>query len=333
LLQSFNPSAASALRRVVDRFRPDVIHVCIFLTQLSPSILPVLAGTPSLFHAVWYRAVCPLGTKMWPDGTRCHVSWGKECLRRRCVPLWDWIPLMGQMRTWHRRRGAFRAVVANSDATREILREGGIETTEVIRPGIARQPLARPLSERPTVVFAGRLVREKGADVLLRAFVAVAREIPSARLVLAGDGPERSELERAIRDLGLTERVTLAGALSFEAVQESFRGAWVQAVPSRWPEPFGMVAAEAMMRGTAVVASDSGGLREIVREGGTGFLVPPGDDEALAPALLRLLRDPGLADRMGREGRETASTRFGIDAHVDRFLALYERLGSGAGVA
>jgi starch synthase len=83
-----------------------------------------------------------------------------------------------------------------------------------------------------------------------------------------------------------------------------------------------------MMRATAVVASDVGGLREVVSHGCSGHLVPPGDARALAAALLDLLRDPAAADRMGRDGREIATSRFGIDAHVERFLGLYRRIAS-----
>ena len=329
LLQTYNPSASVRLRQVVSAFRPDVVHVCLFLTQLSPSILAILRSTPSLYHAVWYRSVCPLGTKMWPDGKPCDAHWGAPCLRRGCTPLRDWLPLMVQMRWWRGRQNVFRMVVANSEATRALLRAGGMHAEEVVWPGIPQHPASRPLSQEPTVVFAGRLVREKGADVLVRAFESVSRQLPSSRLVLAGEGPERRSLEALIVDLGLADRVRMIGALPSESLPEAFRGAWVQAVPSRWPEPFGMVAAEAMMRSTAVVASDTGGLPEVVSHGRTGRLVPPGDARALAAALLDLLRDRAVADRMGSAGREMASSRFGIDGHVERFLRLYQRIASG----
>jgi glycosyltransferase involved in cell wall biosynthesis len=97
-----------------------------------------------------------------------------------------------------------------------------------------------------------------------------------------------------------------------------------------------MVATEAMIRGTAVVASSTGGLAEIVQDGQTGLSVPPGDVAALADALLQLLGDRDRAEEMGRAGRRLASDRFGWAAHVDRFLELYQRLlrtEAGAGVS
>ena len=109
-------------------------------------------------------------------------------------------------------------------------------------------------------------------------------------------------------------------------MEHAFDQAWVQVVPSRWAEPFGMVAAEAMMRGTAVLASASGGLMEIVQNGETGILVPPNDAQPLAAAHLLLLKDRSLAEQMGRLGRKVALERFSEPIFVDRFVAQYEQL-------
>jgi glycosyltransferase involved in cell wall biosynthesis len=109
-------------------------------------------------------------------------------------------------------------------------------------------------------------------------------------------------------------------------LEQHFNTAWVQAAPSRWEEPFGNVATEAMMRGTAVVASAFGGLAEIVRNGETGFLVPPGEAAALAQALLRLVSDREAAERMGQAGRVVALTTFSQERVVERFVELYHRI-------
>jgi len=118
----------------------------------------------------------------------------------------------------------------------------------------------------------------------------------------------------------------MLGHLSHPEMECLFDGAWVQTVPSLWAEPFGLVAVEAMMRGTAVVASDSGGLSEIVQHGRTGFLIPTGNIRALAEALLLLLKDRGLAEQMGEAGHEIALARFNETAYVDSFVQLYQTL-------
>jgi glycosyltransferase involved in cell wall biosynthesis len=326
LLQTANPWAFTRLRRVLAEFRPDVIHVRIFLTQLSPLILPLLRDVPSLYHVVWYRPICPLGTKMLPDGTACQVPAGAVCYRNHCLPLRDWLPLMLQMKLWRRWRDAFNLIVANSEAVRGRLIAEGIEPVEVVWNGVPIQPSRPPLSSPPTVAFAGRLVREKGVDVLLRAFAKVEPHTPDVRLLVVGDGPEREALGRLIIDLGISSSVSMLGHLPRPEMERDFATAWVQVVPSRWAEPFGIVAPEAMMRGTAVVASASGGLAEIVQDSQTGFLVPPGDAGALAEALLKLLQDRELAEQMGKAGREVALARFNEQTYVDRFVGLYQTL-------
>lgn len=329
LLQSANPWAASALRRALADFRPDVVHVRMFLTQLSPLILPLLREHPSLYHVVWYRPVCPKGTKMLPDGTTCHMSAGAVCHRYGCLPRRDWVPLMAQMRLWRRWRDAFDAIVANSRAVGARLEAEGIGPVEVVWNGVPITAERPPLDGPPTAVFAGRLVEEKGADVLVRAFARAREHMPDARLVLAGRGPQEPRLRALVAELGLREAVTLAGRLPREELERRFASAWVQVVPSRWEEPFGIAAAEAMMRGTAVIASASGGLAEIVDHGRTGLLVASGDTEGFARALASVLGDRALAERLGAAGRLAALADLTEDTFVERHLELYERLVAG----
>lgn len=324
LVQSANPAAFFALRRVLAAFKPDVVHVRMFLTQLSPLILPLLRRIPSLYHVVWYRPICPLGTKLLPDNTTCHSPPGVVCYRTGCLPLRDWPPLMFQMNLWRRWRNVFDLIVANSEALRRRLINEGIAPVEVVLNGVKETPGRPPLKTPPTAVFAGRLVREKGVDLLLRAFAMVTPKIPEARLIICGEGPERLRLEELVLELNLSACVSMRGLQPHQEVARMFGEAWAVAVPSRWEEPFGLVALEAMMAGAPVVASHSGGLAEIVRDGQTGFLVPPGDVDALAEALFRLLRDRQLSERFGQAGRELVLAEFSETRMVDRFVELYQ---------
>ncbi len=324
LLQTANPHAALRLRSVLREFRPDVVSVKLFLTQLSPLILPMLADVPSVYHATWYRAVCPTGTKMLPDGATCRVQPGTICYRNGCLPLRAWIPLTAQMHLWRRWRGAFDRVVANSEWTRRTLREGGIAPVEVIPNGVPVVDRRPPLSGPPTAMFAGRLAPDKGVDVLLRAFAQL--DVPGARLLVAGDGPQRERLIQLAGGLGLDDRVTWLGHVGRGPLEALAAEAWVQVVPSVWAEPFGLVTAEAAMRGTAVVATNIGGSAEIVVDGQTGLLTPPRDVDRLAAALQRLLADRGLAETLGAAARERALVEYGDDLFADRCLALFDQI-------
>lgn len=324
ILQVANPSAIAQLRRILHQFQPDVVHVNIFLTQLSPLILPLLEHRPTVGYVMWYRMICPTGFKRLPDGSDCHVSPGLACWREGCIPAVAWGSYMAVLRLWPRWRHVFDRLVAVSAAVATLLRENGVETDAIVGAGIPARPPRLSPGSTPTAVFAGRLVREKGVDVLLRAFAQVVQQMPEARLIIAGTGPEQNTLAELVQALGLGQQVALTGHLARDELEKQFDQAWVQVVPSTWREPFGTVAAEAAMRGTATIVSDTGGLSDVVVEGETGFKLPPGDSDALAAALLKLLQDRALAERMGQAGAQRAHTYFSLATFTDHFLKLYE---------
>lgn len=324
----FNVSAYRQLSMVLKTFEPDVVHVRMFFTQLSPSILPILRSVPSLYHASWYESVCPNGLKLLPDGSDCSSPAGVACRKNGCLSRRAWAPLMVQRELWKRWRTAFDVFVANSDAVRSKLIEDGIERVEVVWNGVPERPERPPLRAPPTAAYAGRLSWEKGVTVLVEAFRHVVARIPDARLLIAGDGPQRQALETLAEELEIRPNVEFMGHIPRHEMEQRIERAWVHVVPSQVMEPFGIAAAEAMMRGTAVVASDTGGLPEIVDHEQTGLLVPPRDVNALTSALVRILADGSLAEEMGRAGRDRALTHLSLSACVDKFLMLYESICS-----
>jgi glycosyltransferase involved in cell wall biosynthesis len=323
---TWNVSAWWNLRRVLRAFRPEIVHVKMFLWQLSPAILPLVRAIPNLYDVVTYKPVCPRGSKLLPDGSRCTFRAGLVCHRQGCLTWRSWLLMMTQRRLFRRWRGAFDAFVGDSEAVRSGLTQEGIGPVQILVHGTSPRPPRPPLNEPPVLAYAGRLVPEKGVDTLLNAFARMNDSATGARLWIAGDGPQGEALRRLAVDLGIAERVDFLGPLSRPVLEERFHEAWAQIVPSLWDEPFGMVAIEAMMRGTALVAAERGGLREIVRPNTTGLLVPPGDVAALADALHTLATDRALCERMGEAGRRIALSEYTIRACADRFEALYRRL-------
>ena len=172
-LEAANPWAARALRRTLADFRPDVVHVNIYLTQLSPLIFHTIRGIPSVYYAQWYRAICPMGTRRRPDGQRCHAAVGIACLQAGCLSVRAWPLLMLQARVDRAWGGAFHRVTANSRAVAESLEAHGaphLRGATVVHPGTAVVEPRQRFATEPTIVAAGRLVPEKGIDVLLRPF-------------------------------------------------------------------------------------------------------------------------------------------------------------------
>jgi len=186
----------------------------------------------------------------------------------------------------------------------------------------ARSALGVP-SGAFTVGYAGRLVPIKNVPLLLDAFAAVRRVIPDARLLVAGDGPLRSDLLDRTRALGLSESVRLLGWV--EELAPLFGACDVVALTSdNEGTPVALI--EAMAAGRAVVSTRAGGVPDVVRDGVTGCLVDRGDAAGFSRALLRLAADPALACRLGQAARADVVPRFGIDRLVTDIDALYRRV-------
>jgi glycosyltransferase involved in cell wall biosynthesis len=239
------------------------------------------------------------------------------------------LPFLKRFITWAARRSD--RVVAISTYTANELRELADVPMEVIPYTTSLPtPLPRPSSDGPpTILFVGRLVERKGVAHVIEA-VALLKD-PSVRLVIVGDGPERRRLEDAALCLGIADRVEFRGKIPATELQEAYAGARAFVLPSVFDsrgdtEGLGVVALEAMNHGTPVVASRIGGIPDVVEDGVTGLLVPPGDATALAAALRRVLDEPDLARRLGEAGRRRLHEHFSQETITARWEAVYRSL-------
>ena len=184
------------------------------------------------------------------------------------------------------------------------MRSVGVEPTATfaafmdLEPFLAEPPA--PLPERPRALFVGVLERYKAVDVLADAWRLAAPRVPDATLEIVGRGTLRDVVERLVADL--PEQTSWRESLPTEAVARALDDATVLVLPSR-SEGLGRVVVEAFCRGRGVVGSRVGGIPDLVADGESGLLVPPGDAAALADALVRVLGDRELAERLGAAGR------------------------------
>jgi starch synthase len=225
-------------------------------------------------------------------------------------------------------RDILSAYPAVSPARVHVIRNG-IDTAQYV-PDPGTDVLARYGIDpaRPSVVFVGRVTRQKGVPVLLHA---AQRLDPAAQLVLCAGQADTPELEAEVSGLVEHLRATrpgviwIPGMLAKPEVIQILSHGTAFACPSLY-EPLGIVNLEAMACGTAVVASDVGGIPEVVADGQTGLLTPPGDPEALASALNALIADPARAAAMGGAGRERAVTEFSWTTIAAQTARLYASL-------
>lgn len=187
-----------------------------------------------------------------------------------------------------------------------------------------RSRFAQP--DEKIVMYVGRFVREKGIHVLLSAASAILALQPSAKFVIVGGG-NRAQFESFVRWYGLTGKVQFTGFMSGRNLLQTYRVADVAVFPSLY-EPFGIVALEGMAAGAAVVASDAGGLREVVLHDETGTLHYAGDPGSLAWAVLKVLGDPERTERLKANARERLRTDFDWSTIATKTIDVYDRVWS-----
>ena len=240
------------------------------------------------------------------------------------------MPFLRGLLKWAARRSD--RVVAISSYTADEVRELAAVPIEVIPYTTSLPPPARRADQRAagapfTVLFVGRLVERKGVSHLVDAVSLLLPRV-DVRLVIVGDGPERARIEARIREKRLDGRVAVRGRVSEAELQDAYAAADAFVLPAVVDrrgdtEGLGVVLLEAMNHRVPVIASAIGGITDIVEDGVSGLLVPPGDATALAAALGRLARAPDLAAGLGEAGYRRLRERFSWDAITRRWLEVY----------
>ncbi len=184
-------------------------------------------------------------------------------------------------------------------------------------------PAAQAPSD-PTVLATRRLEHKNGMDLLIRAWPAVVGSFPAARLMVAGDGPERPRLERLAHQLGVADAVRFLGTVGREALPELYREASVCVLPSRL-EAVSVSALEALASGLPVVATRVGGLPEVVRTGITGILAEPESPGSIAHAIATVLAMPDVGRSLGLQGRRLVEQEYGWDQVAARTVEVYDQ--------
>jgi glycosyltransferase involved in cell wall biosynthesis len=282
-----------------------------------------------------YFGTCVGGQKMhaFPERVPCDRAFGAACLAlylpRHCCRLnpatlvryWRWTS--GQ----HKLLADYRAIVVASRHMRREYERNGVDarriTVNPLFPTIDPDDGVDPAPAEPMVMFLSRMTSLKGGDLLIRAVhIAQQRLVRPIHLVMAGDGPMRGEWESLARRLSL--RCTFPGWVTGDARTAWLRRASIAALPSTWPEPFGLVGLEAAAAGVPAVAFDVGGITEWLRDGINGIaVVPPPTAQSFGDALAAILGDAGRLATL-RDGARRVAGEMPVAAHLDRLEAIFE---------
>jgi glycosyltransferase involved in cell wall biosynthesis len=305
---------------------------------LAPRVLAseLAAPAPDLVIEDINKVPCftPLGTRA-PVGVIVPHLFGTTAFREADPVSASYVVALESLIPAVYRRSRFLAI---SDSTRDDLVRRGIARGRiaVVECGLDhasyRRDPAVAKAAAPTVLFVGRLRRYKGLDWVLRAWPGVLARRPDARLVVVGDGPYADALRGAAARLGVSHAVEFRGFASRDGKVRAMQEAWVLVQPSP-KEGWGLTVVEAGACGTAVVAADAPGLRDSVRGGETGLLVPFDDDAALVAALLRVLDDGALRERLAAAGERWAARFTWPDCAARSLDVLIAGAGRAAGNA
>ena len=315
----------------------DVVHLA------GPALMPLLLARLARKFVVvehhGYQAVCLNGILVYqPDGLICpgHFQAGRygKCLRCQTCENSVFRSIANLLLMIPRSRLS-RGAARNIAVSRRALERSALPHSSVIYHGI-EDPF--PTDGTATSVgnasckicfaFVGRFVSEKGIPILLQAARILAREGHEFDVRLIGDGPERAKLEAIVRQERLENCVRITGYLTGAALTDELRDVQAVVMPSVWEETAGLAAIEQMMRGRLVIASDVGGLGEIVGDAGLKF--PPGDAGALADSMRKVLRDTSLVDSYGRKARERALHLFARERMLNEHADTYRKVLSQA---
>lgn len=337
-LMLYSWEARRRMGRLVERVRPDLVHMHNIYHQLTPSILDAVRARslPLLMTLHDYKLVCPR-YDMLRHGKPCDacVEEGPgACMRYRCGGGLANSMLLAAESALHRVRGSYDAVqrfLAPSRFLMRVLRRAGWEPQRLeyvpnfapTRTGANETAPDRAAADAERFVYAGRLSAEKGLRTLVRAV----RELDRGTWVVCGRGPLEPELRRAARTLP-EGRMVLRGHLEPEELWREMRRSRFTVLPSECFENAPMAVLESMALARPVLASDIGGVPELVEDGVHGRLVPPYNVHAWVAALRDALASPERARRMGATAQQRVRERFELEHHVKTIESIYREVAA-----
>ncbi len=344
-LRSSAPIALGVEERGIDsvldelhQWRPDVC----FSHNMGPLEVDrrLLARWPVVKMLHGYFGTCVSGLKMhaFPSACVCQRTFGPACLAlyfpRRCGQLSAGAMLKGYRWASEQRELFSRyaaTVVASRHMRDEMARHGAPDDRLRVLPlfSTVSSDAAAGIGEPDTVLFAGRMTKLKGGHVLVSAAARATRLLGRpVRLIMAGDGPQKEAWRSLAASLGV--QVELTGWVAPEDRARVYGRGLLAAVPSLWPEPFGLVGLDAASLGRPAVAFNVGGIKEWLTDGLNGRLVEPSaGEEGLARAIVSLLDDPAKRERMGQHALDV-SRRMSVAVHLERLVAVLRDAASAS---
>ncbi len=327
---AYNPFMARAIKKRVEEFKPDVVHVHNTFPLLSPSIFSAIGHSAARILTLHnYRLMCPAAIpmrsgKVCTDCLDLRSVWPSiqhGCYRNSRIatlPLAANVALHRALGTWQLEVDAF---IALTEFQRATLIAAGLPRDKVhVKPNyFPGNPTVVPWPERGTyAVFAGRLSQEKGVVALVKAWIALGSDAPELRII--GDGLLRGELEKAAAG----SSIRFLGQLPADETIRQIAHARLQLLPSEWFEGFPMVVREAFAVGTPAAVSNIGPLPSIVKHGINGVVFEAANPQSLLTTVRNVWQTPGLLEQLGTGARKSFETLYTEDINYACMMDIYQ---------
>ncbi len=310
------------MRRALEDMQPDVVHVHNLYPLLSASILVACkeAGVPVVLHCHNHFLTCPIGTHL-RNGKLCEECSSGDVINcvlhncRRNIPESIGYAIRSKAANW---AGWFnkipsRIIVMSRYSRERLIGAGFSERQIALIPNVVSIPTCSH-KKKTYAVYVGRLSIEKGVNLIIKA----AERLPDIKFRIAGDGPLMDVLKQ-----GAPQNIHFEGWLSKEECMELYRGALFAVAPSICYETFGLAAADAMAHGLPVIASNIGGLAEIIDDGVNGLHFRVGDVDDMCQKINDLWRSPDRAMKMGESARNKVMHEYSESIYYDRLKETY----------
>lgn len=328
----WNAETYRAVCQLIDREKPDILHVHNTWPLLSPSVYYAAwnRGVPVVQTLHNYRLFCPSSTHFYRDGQICEACLGKKlpipgilhtCYREslpQTLVLASTLALHHWRKTWHQRVDTF---IALTEFSRSKCIQGGLPSHKIVVKSNALYPDPGKRSDNAGehALFVGRISQEKGIQTLLKAW----RQLKEVPLKIVGDGP-LAEQTRSLIKLEQMSNIEFLGRKNHEQVLQMMKKARFLIFPSELYETFGMTIIESFACGTPVIAASLGSLGEIISNGHTGLLFTPGDVKDLAAKVRWAWGNPKMMAEMGQNARGEYEEKYTAQKNYEQLIAVYQ---------
>ena len=322
------------MQEALEDFKPDIIHINNFQRQLSSSIIEAIKekNIPIVFTAHDVQAICPAITMLDNEKNICEkCKKGKyiNCIKKKCVKDSTLKSILGAIEGYYYRYKKIYTkkidyIITPSEFYKQKLVEDGIpeEKIEAIHNFVELEEYDIDTQDDGYALYFGRLSKEKGILNLIEAF----SKIKTGTLYIAGEGPEKENIEKIIKENNLSERIKLLGFLKSDEMKKYISKCKFVVVPSIWYENCPYSVMETLAIGKPVLGADIGGIPELVKNNENGLTYKYDSVEDLTEKMQKMFEDDKLTEKMGQNAKENAKKLYSKEIHYDKIIKIYEKL-------